>query len=86
MGSGRLPRLVATTGFGLLIAAIADQLRRKRRKRTWHGRLLGAVPYDLRRPTWKRVRERVWNPRGSLIGPTVFGVGWSINLRRLRGR
>lgn len=38
------------------------------------------VPYDLRLPTWKRIKERCWNPKDSrIITPKVFGAGWTIN-------
>jgi hypothetical protein len=88
-GPGRLRSLLALTGFTLLGAAVVKELRTPARKRTWHGRI-GPVPYDLRPPDAKRVRERLWNPKGSLISPHVVGVGWTINLGRLwalvRGR
>ena len=51
-------------------------------ERTWHGQLAGVVPYDFRMPTMDRVRDRLWNPDGQLIGPHVFGVGWALNLGR----
>ena len=38
------------------------------------------IPYDLRRPTFSRVRSRLLNsgdPR--MFPPKVFGVGWTIN-------
>lgn len=43
------------------------------------GRLLG-IPYDWRRPTWAKLKARVWNPGGPLLSPKVFGWGWTINL------
>lgn len=49
-------------------------------------RFLG-VPYDLRRPTIRRFRERWWNshdPR--VIVPKPFGWGWDVNLGALPGR
>ena len=47
-------------------------------KRT--GTILG-LPYDLRRPTLARVRQRCWNPGDRrLLTPHVFGAGWTINL------
>jgi hypothetical protein len=51
-----------------------------------NGRFLG-VPYDWRRPTLARFKERWWNPEEPrLLVPKVFGVGWDINLARLLGR
>jgi hypothetical protein len=55
-----------------------------------HGRFLG-VPYDFRRPTWRRVRRTYWNPRGRRVFvPKAYGWGYDVNLgvlwRRLRRR
>jgi hypothetical protein len=44
-----------------------------------HGRFLGLY-YDLRLPTWRRVRDVSWNSRDRrLFTPKVFGWGFSIN-------
>jgi hypothetical protein len=60
-------------------AAVADQLRRPPEDRTWYGNI-GGVPYDLRPPTFDRLRATVWNKDNpKLVVPTFFGVGWSIN-------
>ena len=67
------------TGWALL-----QELAKPRAERTWTGTVAGVVPYDFRRPTLERFRQRVWapdNPR--LIVPHVFGVGWTVNLGRL---
>jgi hypothetical protein len=69
-------------GVGLLIAAIVKERRLPPRKRRGYGKVL-FFPYDLRRPTLARLRERMFNPDGPLIGPHVFGVGWTLNLGRL---
>ncbi len=43
---------------------------------TWLG-----IPYDWRRPTRARVRERWWNPDDRrLLTPRAFGWGWDVNL------
>ncbi len=78
-------------GSALMGAALASELRKASGERTWHGRIAGKVPYDLRPPTIGRVRERLWNRADRrILVPTVFGVGWTVNLRRLadaaRGR
>jgi hypothetical protein len=39
----------------------------------------GFVPYDFRRPTVARLRERMWNPQAPLVTPRAFGVGWTVN-------
>lgn len=49
---------------------------------TWLG-----VPFDWRRPTVARVRERWWNaddPR--LFTPKTFGWGYDVNLREAARR
>ena len=47
-----------------------------------HGKLFGFVPYDLRPPSLARIRERLWSARDErFLVPTVFGVGWTVNLR-----
>jgi hypothetical protein len=73
---------MALVSAGLLGAAVVKELRMPARKRRWHGRI-GPFPYDLRPPTAKRVRERLWNPKGPLIAPHVVGVGWTVNFGRL---
>lgn len=73
-------------GTALLGAALITELRKPAGARTWEGRIAGRVPYDLRLPTPARVRDRLWNPADRRIFvPTVFGVGWTVNLRRLLG-
>ncbi len=48
------------------------------------GYIMG-MPYDFRRPTLDRLRERMWNPDDPhIIVPRFFGVGWDINLGRLK--
>jgi hypothetical protein len=59
------------------------------REASMSGTFLG-IPYDWRRPTWARIRARVWNPDDPRIfTPKVFGWGYSVNLaaiwRKLRG-
>ncbi|MGA7670917.1 MAG: DUF5808 domain-containing protein [Nitrolancea sp.] len=75
-----LSRLIRLVGIMLVIAAIADQLRRPADERTWTGNIL-IFPYDFRFPTVERFFERWWNPEDERIfTPDVFGVGWSVNL------
>jgi hypothetical protein len=81
-GRSRVRSLAALGSAALVAAAVAKELRTPPRRRRWHGRL-GPIPYDLRRPTPERVRDRLWNPKGPLIGPHVVGVGWTLNLGRL---
>ena len=80
-------RVGAVLALALVVSAVATELRKPRGRRTLHGRTLGVVPYDFRRPTVARVKERWWNRRDRrLFTPRVFGVGWDLNLARLLGR
>lgn len=76
-------RAVRVVGLGLVGWAVVRELRLPPEQRRWHGRLAGVVPYDLRRPTLARLRERMWAPDGGLVSPQVFGVGWTLNVGRL---
>ncbi len=79
----RVRRIVKLAAFAVLVAAIVEQLRLPDEQRTWQGRV-GLVPYDLRMPTFERARSRWWNPDDDrLFVPTVFGVGWTVNVARL---
>jgi hypothetical protein len=50
------------------------------------GTFLG-LPYDWRRPTWSRVRARVWNPHDPrLLTPKSFGWGYDLNFYELLAR
>jgi len=81
-GFRRLFRLVA---FGLVAAAIATELSKPESERTWHGRVVGVVPYDFRPPSWQRIRDAYWNPESDqLFSDRVFGVGWAVNLYKAK--
>ncbi len=90
----RIKRLGTLLSAGLLVAAIVTELRRPVGQRTWQGHVAGVVPYDLRRPSPRRIREAVWNPANErLLVPHAFGVGWTVNVgylvrraRELRNR
>jgi hypothetical protein len=80
----RFRKFVKLVAFGLVLAALIDQLRRDPEERTWEGSVAGIVPYDFRMPTLERARSRWWNTDDDrLFVPQVFGVGWTINLARL---
>ncbi|HET7035979.1 MAG TPA: DUF5808 domain-containing protein [Thermomicrobiaceae bacterium] len=79
-----LSKLVGMAAIGLVASAIGQQLQLPPNKRTWTGHILG-IPYDFRPPSLARVKERWWNPKNPhLLGPRVFGVGWSINLYQVK--
>jgi hypothetical protein len=76
-------RAARAGGLALVVWAVVRELRLPPEQRSWHGRLAGLVPYDLRRPTLARLRQRMWAPDGRLVTPQVFGVGWTLNVGRL---
>jgi hypothetical protein len=79
----RHSKLIATLALGVTAAAVVKELRTPSDRRTWHGKLAGAVPYDFRMPTPSRIRSRWWNPDGPVFSPRAFGVGWDPNLGRI---
>ena len=71
--------------IGLLVGAVVQEASKPRAERTWHGRVLGMVPYDFSPPTWDRIRRAYWNPDDDrLFTDRVLGVGWAVNLHRAR--
>lgn len=71
-------------GVSALVAAVAKELRTPREERTWHGALLGVVPYDLRPPNLARLRTALWDPANpGVLVSTPFGVGWTVNVAAL---
>jgi hypothetical protein len=74
----------------LAIAAIIKEIRLPKDERTWHGALVGFVPYDFRKPTIERIKSALWNPDGAIVVSRPFGVGWTLNagalVARLRSR
>lgn len=59
--------------------AIYQELQKPAEERQWHGAVAGLVPYDFRPPTVSRIKERLWNPEGSIFSRQVVGVGWTVN-------
>ena len=81
----RLRRIVKLAGFGLMVAAISQEMSKPESEREWHGKVFAVVPYDFRPPTWERIRDAYWNPSDSrLFTDRVFGVGWAVNLYRAK--
>jgi hypothetical protein len=79
--------LATLLGLAALAAAVVRELRTPAERRTWRGQLAGVVPYDLRPPTLARLGAALWDPASpDLLGPTAFGVGWSLNLAALAAR
>jgi len=70
--------------LGLVGAAVVTELRKPKEERSWHGKLVGFVPYELRPPTLERVRDTYWSPEDvHVFKPAVWGVGWSVNVGRV---
>lgn len=47
------------------------------------GTFLG-IPYDWRWPTWKIIKDKMWNKNDRRIfTPKLFGWGWGINFYEL---
>ena len=83
----RLQWLTASLAFGALALAIAQEMAKPPAERTWHGKVLGVVPYDLRPPTFDRLKASLWNPEDrGVITSQAFGVGWSLNVYQLARR
>jgi hypothetical protein len=80
----RLQWAVRLSTLSLAGVAIAQELRKPRDRRRWHGIVAGYVPYDFRMPSRARYRERIWAPDDPrLVPPQAFGVGWTLNVGRL---
>jgi hypothetical protein len=48
-------------------------------KKKLYGKFFG-IPYDFRKPTWEKIKNRVWNPRDMRVfPPKVWGAGWTVN-------
>jgi hypothetical protein len=78
-------RVVRLAVVAVVVGAVATELAKPEEERTWHGRVLGVVPYDFRPPTWARIRAAYWNPDSEqLFSDRVFGVGWAVNLYRAK--
>ena len=80
----RVGKLARAAGLALVVGAVVAELRKPAGERTWHGRLVGFVPYDLRPPTVARVKAAWWSPDNPrILTDRAFGVGWAVNLGRL---
>ncbi len=81
----RVNQVLRGAVLALTAATFAAEFRTPAEQRTWHGHLFGRIPYDWRLPTLQRIRDRWWNPgEPRLFTDRAFGVGWDLNLYRLR--
>ncbi len=79
--------LLRTLVLGAVAGAIYTELRKPPARRTWHGKLLGVVPYDLRVPKLDDLRRAYWNPRSQAVfTERPLGVGWAVNVPALLRR
>lgn len=79
--------LLRTLILGAVAGAVYTELRKPPQRRTWHGKLLGVVPYDLRIPKLNDLRLAYWNPRSQKVfTERPLGVGWAINVPTLLRR
>ena len=73
--------LLRTLVLLAVAGAIYRELRLPSKERTWHGRLLGIIPYDFRLPTPRRLRDSYFNTdTDRIFSPEPIGVGWAVNL------
>jgi hypothetical protein len=80
----RIRRFMMGLGMSLIAAAAFQELQKPPEERTWHGRIGGFVPYDLRVPTPERLREAYWNPdEPRVFTDRVLGIGWAVNFYSL---
>ncbi len=80
-----LASLATLAALGLTAGVLVQELRKSPELRTWHDKLWGVVPYDLRPPTLERAWRTVWRPEVErLFTDKAFGIGWDINLAALR--
>ena len=75
-------KVIFAAAIAVTAAAVVKELRTPRERRTWHGKVAGAVPYDFRKPTASRLRRRWWNADAPILTPRAFGVGWDVNFGR----
>lgn len=77
-------RIIQITIAALVAIAILQELNKPKETRKWHGKVLGFIPYEFRVPTWYRLKDSFWDPyEKHILTPTVFGLGWSINISAL---
>jgi hypothetical protein len=78
---GDLMKLIRTLAWVALAAALYQELKKPAEERTWHGKVLGSVPYDFRVPTFERFRDAYWDPdTDRVFSDKVIGVGWAVNI------
>ena len=81
MRSRGMRTTVATVAGLLAVPLVLTALGKPRR-----GVFLG-IPYSFERPTSKRVRQSLWDPRNRhILTPHIYGWGYSVNLHAVARR
>ena len=76
-----LVKLLRSLAWLALFGAVYQELRKPEPERTWHGKVLGVIPYDFRVPDLRRLREAYWDTSTDRVfSDHVFGVGWAVNI------
>ena len=82
--SNAVSNLIKIIGIALIATALYQELRKPPEERKWHGKILGFIPYEFRKPSIERLRERLWNPDDPRIFTEhVFGVGFGFGSPKL---
>ena len=83
----RIRRASLVIGIGLVVAAVATELRKPVEMRTWQGYVAGVVPYDFRLSHAVQLSSNGARPDSDrLVIPRRFGVGWTVNITELSRR
>ncbi len=78
---GALGWLLRTAVMAAVAGAVYTELRKPPADRTWHGKVLGVVPYDFRIPSLNDLRLAYWNPHSTKVfTERPLGVGWAVNI------
>lgn len=81
---GDLLWILRTAALAAVAGAIYTELRKEPGTRTWHGKVLGFVPYDFRVPSLNQLRLAYWNTRSTRVfTDRPVGVGWAVNIPAL---
>jgi len=84
MSDNWVGRIIGAAVVAITLAAVFKELEKPEEEREWHGKVAGVIPYDFRLPTGERLMEAYWNPyERRVFTPTVFGIGWAVNLYTL---
>ena len=73
---------IYSLSFALMTAGLIVLLAHLRHRYIEKGvKTFLGIPYDFSRPTFRKIKERWWNPDRRLFKPKVWGWGWTFNWR-----